>query len=128
MKAIKLIESRLAEALQALDEAAGFVRDAEEIDTRENLKRLGHAINCAWELREEVHKIRPDLKPNFVIEASDNYARYEELSKLSQLAHSAEENKDWEKSKKLYVELKKTARRGYFVMVAESGLYRIIEK
>jgi len=49
MKPIDLIEAMLAEALHALDDAAGFVRKAEEIDTDKNLHRLGHAINSAWE-------------------------------------------------------------------------------
>jgi hypothetical protein len=125
MKAIELLEARLAEALQAHDDAAGFVRKAEEVDTDKNLRRLGHAINSAWEVREEVHNARPDLKPNFVEEAEVNYERYEDLSKISQSAYLAEESNDLNKAKDLYLKLKESARQGYFVMVAESGLYRI---
>ena len=127
MKTIELIEARLAEALQALADAARFVRKAEELDTNKNLHRLGHAINSAWEVREEVHKLRPDLKPIFVKEADVNYARYEELGELSQTAYLAEAKGDWEKAKVLFRELKEAARHGYFVQVAEAGLYRIIE-
>jgi hypothetical protein len=124
MKPIELIETRLAEALQALDDAAGFVREAEEVDTDSNLRNLGKAIVYAWEVREAVHKIRPDLKPIFVQESDKNRARYEELSALASLAYQTEKNQDWEKAVMFYQDLKKSARYGYFELVAEAGLYR----
>jgi hypothetical protein len=48
------------------------VREIEELETKPNLMLLGLAINSAWELREKVHKLRPDLKPSFVSEYEEN--------------------------------------------------------
>lgn len=124
MKPIELIEARLAEALQALNDAAGFIRQAEEIETDANLRNLGKAIVFAWEVREAVHKIHPNLRPNFAQELAENRARYEELSELASLAYQAEKNQDWEKAVMHYQDLKTSARYGYFELVAEAGLYR----
>jgi hypothetical protein len=88
---------------------------------------LGSAINSAWELREKVHALSPDLKPSFVAEYEEDKIRYEQLSEVSGKAHAAEAEKNFELTEKLFKELRQSAKSGYFCMVAEAGLYRLRE-
>lgn len=122
------LEHLLAEALHCLNESAGLVREIEELETKSNLKLLGSAINSAWELRDIVHKLRPDLKPPFVVEYEENKIRYEQLSEISKKARAAEMSKDMDLASKLFQELRQAAKDGYFCILAEAGLYRLKEK
>lgn len=72
MATLDSLEYLLAQALDCLDQSAKLVREIEELETKPNLMLLGLAINSAWELREKVHKLRPNLKPSFVSEYEEN--------------------------------------------------------
>lgn len=128
MAAHDSLEGLLAEALQCLDNAARDIRSISELDTNSGLKKLGRAIMEIWELREQLHSIRPDLKPNFVVEYAQNPMRYDALSEISKIAHEYEESGDYKNAKVKFNELCSSAISGYFCMVGEAGLYRISNK
>jgi hypothetical protein len=87
MASFEELDGLLAEALQCLNDAAGLVRELTQLETKPSLMHLGNAIYEAWELRERVHGIRPDLKPPFVVEYEEDRVRYNKLSEISKEAH-----------------------------------------
>ena len=122
------LDGLLAEALQCLNDAAGLVRELTQLETKPSLMHLGSAINEAWELREKVHGIRPDLEPPFVTEYKEDRIRYHKLSEISKEAHQLEESGRASEARAKFLELRTASVRGYFQMVAEAGLFRISEE
>ena len=95
MATFEELDGLLAEALQCLNDAAGLVRELTQLETKPSLMHLGHAISEAWELRGHVHRIRPDLKPPFVVEYEEDRVRYNKLSEISKEAHQLEESEEF---------------------------------
>jgi len=92
MATFEELDGLLAEALQCLNDAAGLVRELTQLEIKPSLMHLDHAISEAWELRGHVHRIRPDLKPPFVVEYEEDRVRYNTLSEISKEAHQLEES------------------------------------
>jgi hypothetical protein len=124
MSPLESIEQRLATALTALDSAAVFVREAQELDNKANLRHIGTAINAAWELREAIHKIQPELRPELVIEQADDPDRFERLGLIASAAYEAEKSGDLVLAVQKYQELLTESSYGHYELVAEAGLYR----
>ena len=127
MATFEELDGLLAEALQCLNDAAGLVRELTQLETKPSLMHLGHAISEAWELRGDVHRIRPDLKPPFVVEYDEDKVRYNTLSEISKEAHQLEESGRSSEARGKFLDLRTASVRGYFQMVAEAGLFRIAE-
>jgi len=127
MATVESLEALLAESLQCLDDAAGELRQLSELDLDRNLRRLGKSIIEVWAFREEIHKLRPDLKPSFVTEYEADRTRYDRLQDLSREADRFELNGDLARASEAFQSLRVIAKRGYFAMVAEAGLFRIAE-
>lgn len=127
MATFEELDGLLAEALQCLNDAAGLVRELTQLETKPSLMHLGHAISEAWELRGHVHRIRPDLKPPFVVEYEEDRVRYNKLSEISKEAHQLEESGRSSEARGKFLDLRTASVRGYFQMVAEAGLFRISE-
>jgi hypothetical protein len=125
MATLEELEGLLAEALQCLSDAAGVVRGLPELEARTHLKRLGDAINNAWEIRDQIFRIRPDLKPPFVVEHEENRTRYDGLAEIAEEAHDLEESGKTSQARQKFLELHRSSVRGYFRMVAEAGLFRL---
>ena len=128
MATIESLEGLLAESAQCLNDAAGELRELSQLDLKRNLRRLGTAICEVWEFRAEIHSLRPDLKPIFVTEYESNRERYGQLSERSKEAHRLESAGEFERASQAFTELRAAARRGYFCMEAEAGLFRIAER
>ncbi len=124
MSPLEAIEQRLAVALTALDSAAGLVREAQELDDSANLRYLGTAINAAWELRETIQKIRPDLKHQMVVERDDDPDRFERLGQIAHSAYEAETSGDLALAAQGLRELLQQSTRGHYALIAEAGLFR----
>jgi hypothetical protein len=127
MASFEELDGLLAEALQCLNDAAGLVRELTQLETKPSLMHLGNAIYEAWELRERVHGIRPDLKPPFVVEYEEDRIRYNKLSEISKEAHELEDSGRSSEARAKFLDLRTASVRGYFQMVAEAGLFRISE-
>jgi hypothetical protein len=128
MATLEQLEGLLAEALQCLDDSAGLVRELPELETNPNLKLLGHSINNIWEVREQIHSLRPDLKPPFVLEHDQDKLRYDKLDEISHQAHAAKTSGNVAQASALFARLRSSSAAGYFCMVAEAGLFRLSER
>lgn len=119
----------IGEALEHANDAARLVRlcSESEIDTDENLIRIGHSINNLWEVREKIYEVKPDLKADFVDEFEKNEIRFEELSQIHNEAYKFENSANNAKARDLYSELLEKATFGHFKRLAEAGLYRTRE-
>ena len=98
------------------------------MDTKASLNKIGAAIIEIWELRSNLHQLRPDLKPLFVTEYELDSVRYEELSELYRVAYQYEVAGNIENARLKYKELCSLSGSGYFCMLGEAGLYRLIQK
>ncbi len=125
---LESLELLLAEAAQCLDDAAGELRELPQLDLNRNLRRIGTAVNAVWDFRDELHKARPDLRPNFVAESDADPERYSQLSERSKEAHRLEESGEGARAVEAFSALRAAAKRGYFCMVAEAGLFRLHEQ
>ena len=114
MATFEELDGLLAEALQCLNDAAGLVRELTQLETKPSLMHLGHAINEAWELRGHVHRIRPDLKPPFVVEYEEDRVRYNKLSEISKKAHQLEDSGRSSEARGKFLDLRAASVRGYF--------------
>jgi hypothetical protein len=128
MATIESLEALLAEAAQCLDDAAGELRELPQLDAKQNLRRIGTAMNAVWEFRDEVYKLRPDLKPMFVTEYETDHERYDQLYDRSNEAHRLEAAGEFDLASEAFSALRAAAKRGYFCMQAEAGLFRIAER
>jgi hypothetical protein len=125
---LESLEGLLAEAAQCLNDAAGELRELPEVDLNRNLRRIGTAMNAVWDFRDELHKLRPELRPNFVVESDADPERYSQLSERSKEAHRLEEAGDLAGAAQAFIALRAAAKRGYFSMEAEAGLFRLAEQ
>jgi hypothetical protein len=125
---LESLEGLLAEAAQCLNDAAGELRELPQIDLDRNLRRIGTAMNAVWDFRDELHKLRPDLRPTFVVENDADPERYAQLAERSEEAHRLEEAGDVVRAAEAFSALRAAAKRGYFSMEAEAGLYRLGER
>jgi hypothetical protein len=130
MKAsLESLEGLLAEAAQCLNDAAGELRELPQVNLDRNLRRIGAAMNEVWDIRDELHKLRPDLKPIFVVESETDHERYAQLSERTEEAHRLEEAGDLAQAAEAFRALRKAAAgRGYFSIEAEAGLFRLAER
>ena len=125
---LESLEGLLAEAAQCLNDAAGELRALPQVDLDRNLRRIGTAMNAVWDFRDELHKLRPDLRPNFVVESDTDHERYSRLSERSKEAHRLEETGELARAAEAFSALRAAAKRGYFAMEAEAGLFRLAER
>jgi hypothetical protein len=125
---LESLELLLAEAAQCLDDAARELRQLPQIDLTRNLHRIGTALGAVWDFRDELHKARPDLRPNFVVEHAADRERYSQLSKRSKEAYGLEDSGDQARAVEAFIALRSAAKRGYFCMVAEAGLFWLSEQ
>jgi hypothetical protein len=128
MATIESLEGLLAEVAQCLDDAAGELRELGQLDAKQNLRRIGTALNAVWEFRENIYKLRPDLKPIFVTEYEADHERYDQLYERSKEAHRLECAGEFERASEAFFALRAAAKRGYFCMEAEAGLFRLAER
>ena len=127
MASLTHLDSVLGESLELLMEASSEIKSLNEIDEKRCLRIIGRAISEIWSVRDEIYRVSPSLKRDFVKEYEHNPQRYEFLNDLFNQAHNMEINGDIESAKQLYQEIQKKSRFGYFRMLAESGLYRLME-
>jgi len=125
MASLEHLDFLLGEALENIMEAAREVRELHSADTKERLKLLGTATFQLWQIRDAIYRLNPELKRDFVREYEQDKERYEELMKSVNAAVQAERGSHPETAMKLYEQLMRTSRFGFFRMVAEAGLYRI---
>jgi hypothetical protein len=78
---LESLEMLLAAACNLLNQAAGEQKELEFEPVRENLKLIGSTLVNTWEVRERIHRERPDLKNAFIVAREENPAAYEEFNK-----------------------------------------------
>lgn len=124
MASLDHIDLLLGETIERILEAADGIKEKKELDRREHLKRIGRVVAEIWGIREEVHKIRPDLKRDFHVEYDKDRKKFETLNTLFKKAQQFEKDGNIVNSKKLYDDLYRESPFGYFRLLAEAGLYR----
>ncbi len=63
MATVEDIDKLLHFCAGELDRCAGLIRDAQLNPVKENIHRIGHALYNICEIRNEIFKIKPELKP-----------------------------------------------------------------
>lgn len=126
MASLTHLDVLLGASLEQLMEAASEIRGLDELDQKASIKRIGMAVLEIWAIREEIYRINPTLKRDFVREYDQDKERYESLDELFQRAAEFEDNMEMDSARRLYQELLKKSRFGYFRLLAEAGLYRVM--
>ena len=128
MSKLKELDIVLGEALEHADYSARLIRECDELDTKEHLRKIGHAIIQLWDTRNQIYKLNPELKPELVSEYENDEGRYEKLTQLHTDAYELEQSNDMSSAKKAYEKLLKESNYGHFKRLAEAGLYRAIKE
>jgi hypothetical protein len=63
MATVEDIDKLLHFCAGELDRCAGLIRDAQLNPVKENIHRIGYALYNICEIRNEIFKIKPELKP-----------------------------------------------------------------
>ena len=126
MASLAHLDLVLGQSLEELVEAASEIKALNELDGKDLIRRIGNAITEIWAIREEIYRINPTLKRDFVTESEQNEERFESLNDLFHQAVKLEDNNEKDSAKELYKELLQRSRFGYFRLLAEAGLYRVM--
>ena len=126
MASLAHLDLVLGQSLEELVEAASEIKALNELDGKDLIRRIGNAITEIWAIREEIYRINPTLKRDFVTESEQNEERFESLDDLFHRAAKLEDNNEKDSAKELYKELLQRSRFGYFRLLAEAGLYRVM--
>ena len=126
MASLAHLDLVLGQSLEELVEAASEIKALNELDGKDLIRRIGNAITEIWAIREEIYRINPTLKRDFVTESEQNGERFESLDDLFHRAAKLEDNNEKDSAKELYKELLQRSRFGYFRLLAEAGLYRVM--
>ena len=126
MASLAHLDLVLGQSLEELVEAASEIKALNELDGKDLIRRIGNAITEIWAIREEIYRINPTLKRDFVTESEQNEERFESLDDLFHQAVKLEDNNEKDSAKELYKELLQRSRFGYFRLLAEAGLYRVM--
>jgi len=127
MVSLEHLDLLVGEALERIDEAAYEVRKLGIPDRDEILRHIGNVVGQLWGVREILYKIKPGLKRDFVKEIEQNKMRWEELNEIALKASTAERNGEINDAMNLFNKLLITSRFGYFRLLAEAGLYRLLK-
>ena len=125
MSSLEHLDAVLGEALEFLMEASNEVRGVNIINQKDLLRKLGRTVSELWSIREEIYRIEPSLKRDFIVEHEQDKQRYEELSDLQIKAYNAEKEGDVDAATNFYQELLTISRFGYFRLLSEAALYRL---
>ena len=67
-KKLPELENILSECSELLGEAAKIIRESELESIRDNIHRIAHALRNLNEIRLQIYKVNPKLKPEFLNE------------------------------------------------------------
>lgn len=67
MASLEQLNNLLSQAADLLDEAGNQVRDL-QVNSEENLRKIGEALVNIFEIRMQIFKQRPDLTPDYLKE------------------------------------------------------------
>ena len=70
MADLKSLKELLSEASDILDTAATEIRDVPLIPTKENIYRIGKALDLVLEVQRQIYKIDPSLEPEYLKRSS----------------------------------------------------------
>ena len=114
MNKLQELDIVLGEALEQVNDSARLVRACDEIETKTHLRKVGHAMNSLWEIRDEIYKIEPSLKSELLSEYEKDESRCEVLSELHHDAHELESLGNFDGARKKYERLLKESTYGHF--------------
>jgi len=63
MATLEALYENLSRVARALDRAAGQIRDVPLDPARENIRRIGNALDQIFEIQRQIHPLRPELVP-----------------------------------------------------------------
>ena len=104
--------------------AAAELRALNVEHEKEDSKRIGMATLELWRIRDRIYSLRPEVTRDIVTESRSAPQRFEDLDKLNQRATIAEKAGDTSSARASYADLLKVSRYGWFLLLAEAGLYR----
>jgi len=124
----RIIEMLLIEALERICQVPPIVKNVDELNSKEIGLKIGHAICELHDVRDELYKCWPDLKPEIAKEVEDNFDLFMERSKEIEKAFEFEESGRLEEAEVLFEEVRNKAESKHFKVQAEAALFRIMEK
>jgi len=122
---LESLEMLLGAACSLLNQAAAEQKELAFEPAKENLKRIGLALHNSWEVRGLIHKVRPDLKPAFVLAHEENPSAYEQFNKTLGEAVKHEQAGSFELAIAVYSRLAKTSPIPYFRRIGEFQANRL---
>jgi hypothetical protein len=72
MATVESIHQLLAVASSLLDRAASEIRDAKLEPVRDNIEHIGRALAEVIEIKLQIYKLQPELKPSYLSEPSEH--------------------------------------------------------
>lgn len=125
MASLEHLDFLLGDALERLVEATDETRGLERIEKKPFIMGIGRIVSELWALREQLYKIDPEIKRDFVVEYEKDKVRFERLNKLYRDAFKQEKNGNVKLANDLYNKLYSISQSGYFRLIAEAGLFRM---
>lgn len=125
---LEQIDLLLGESLELMQKAAKEIKEISSPELRNKLVHVGKATTEIWEVRDQIYKLKPGIKRDFIFEYSQDKQRFGSLSQLHVQASEAESAGKYDEAKKAYSELLEISNYGYFKLLAEAGLHRVTKK
>ena len=127
MDSLKHIDLLIGESLECMVEAVAELKPYEHDDNDKKRIGIGRAICELWEVRDSIYRNRPDLKRDFVKEQEEDKQRYNELDAIYTKAWSSKNAGDTKNAIATYKELLAKSKSGYFTLLAQAGLFRLLK-
>lgn len=122
------VDLLLGQALECMVEAAGELKSIKKTNHFNETKDIGTAIGYLWKVRDEIYRIKPEIKRDFVEENQENKQRYEALDTIFNKARMYEHQGDKKAATMHFKELLEKSECGYFTLLAQAGLYRLLNE
>lgn len=121
-----LLKTLLLQIQNDLDVSAGLIRNCDNLDQKESLKVIGLALFDIDTLANKLTFSNLKSIPSVSQEFNGNYDFYRRLQNILNEACDFEEKKEYLEAKIKYEKLLHESQRGYFKLIAEAGLFRVI--
>ena len=125
---LEQVDLLLGESLELMQKAAKEIKEISSPELTKKLIHIGKATTQLWEVRDQIYKLKPEIKRDFVSEYSHDKERFESLNKIHIKASEAESARKYDEAKKAYTELLEVSNYVYFKLLAEAGLHRVTNR
>ena len=124
-KKLPELENILSECSELLGEAAKIIRESELESIRDNIHRIAHALRNLNEIRLQIYKVNPKLKPEFLNENLKDPESNKIFATLIMEAEDLCKDGKYPEAIKLYEEYLTGTPPEFFIKLASAEIKRI---